>query len=161
MYQSVRANDNFVVTDASSWLFDGCGFSDGQQLPGVVQGEYDRYVPDLPGPRNLDVLGHSPIAGQGNWSDMTYYTVAGGGGVLATGMASFVNKLSNTTAFPSDVVPAAIAGVTPALLRAMENVYGALGAGPASASQPSSGNWTAIYEGSAASAPSAQPTHAA
>jgi N,N-dimethylformamidase beta subunit-like protein len=161
MYQSVRANDAFVVTDASSWVFDGCGLSDGQQLPNVVQGEYDRFVPSMTGPRNVDVLGHSPVAGQGNWSDMTYYTAPGGGGVLATGMASFVNKLANTTAFPSNVVPAAIPGVTDVLLRAMENVYGALGAGPASASQPSSGNWTAIYEGSAASAPSAKPTHAA
>ncbi|MGO9456682.1 MAG: N,N-dimethylformamidase beta subunit family domain-containing protein [Acidimicrobiales bacterium] len=161
MYQSVRANDDLVITDASSWVFDGCGLSDGQQLPNVVQGEYDRYVPTIPGPRNVDVLGHSPVSGQGNWSDMTYYTVPNGGGVLATGMASFVNKLANTTAFPSNVVPAAIPGVTDVLLRAMENVYGAFGAGPASATQPSSGNWTAIYEGSAASAPSAKPTHAA
>ena len=51
--------------------------------------------------------------------------------------------------------------MTDVLLRAMENVYGAFGAGPASATQPSGGNWTAIYQGSAASAPSAKPTHAA
>ena len=74
MYQSVRANDDLVITDASSWVFDGCGLSDGQHLPHVVQGEYDRYVPTIPGPRNVDVLGHSPVAGQGNWSDITYYT---------------------------------------------------------------------------------------
>jgi hypothetical protein len=161
MYQSVRANDDLVITDASSWVFDGCGLSDGQQLPHVVQGEYDRYVPSIPGPRNVDVLGHSPVAGQGNWSDMTYYTVPDGGGVLATGMASFVNKLANTTAFPSNVVPAAIPGVTDVLLRAMENVYGTFGAGPASTAQPSTGNWTAVYEGSTATTPSAKPTHAA
>jgi hypothetical protein len=161
MYQSVRANDNLVITDASSWFFDGCGLSDGQQLPSVVQGEYDRYVPTLPGPVDVDVLGHSPVAGQGNWSDITYYTAASGGGVLATGMASFVNKLSNTTAFPSDVVPAAIPGVTDVLLRAMENLYGTFGTGPASATQPSSGNWTAVYQGTTATAASAKPTNAA
>ena len=161
MYQSVRANDNLIITDSSSWLFDGCGLSDGQSLPGVVQGEYDRYVPSLPGPTNVDVLGHSPVAGQGNWSDITYYTAAGGGGVLATGMASFVNKLANTTAFPSNVVPAAIPGVTEVLLRAMENLYGVFGNGPASSSEPSRGNWSAIYQGATAKASSAQPTPAA
>ncbi len=151
MYQSVGANDPLVVTDASAWLWDGCGLSDGQALPGVVQGEYDRYVPSLPSPRNVDVFAHSPIAGQGNWSDITYYTVQGGGGVLASGMASFIFKLSNTTAFPTIIVPAAIPGITPILLRAMENVYGLFGNGPASASQPSGGNWSSIYQGASAS----------
>jgi hypothetical protein len=161
MYQSVHANDDLVVTDSSAWLFDGCGLADGQQLDHVVQGEYDRYVPSLPGPGNVDVFAHSPVAGQGNWSDITYYTTPSGGGVLAMGMASFVNKLSHTTAFPSNVVPAAIPGVTDVLLRAMENVYGTFGAGPASSIRPSTGNWTSIYSGSAARAPSASATPAA
>jgi hypothetical protein len=161
MYQSVRANDNLVITDSSSWFFDGCNLSDGQQLPSVVQGEYDRYVPSYPGPTNVDVLGHSPVAGQNNWSDITYYTLHGGGGVLASGMASFVNKLANTTAFPSNVVPAAIPGVTDILLRAMENLYGTFGTGPASRSQPSAGNGSAVYQGATASAVTAKPTNAA
>ena len=161
MYQSVHANDDLVITDASSWFFDGCNLTDGQHLPKVVQGEYDRFVPALPGPKNVDVLGHSPVAGQSNWSDFTYYTAPGGGGVLATGMASFVNKLANTTAFPSNVVPAAIPGVTDVLLRAMENLYGVFGAGPASATQPSGGTWTAVYGGSAAAARTAAPTNSA
>jgi hypothetical protein len=161
MYQSVRANDDLVITDASSWLFDGCGLTDGQHLPKVVQGEYDRYVPPLPGPRNVDVMGHSPVGGQNNWSDLTYYTVPGGGGVLAAGMASFVNKLANTTAFPSNVVPAGIPGVTDILLRAMQNVYGLFANGPASATQPSGGNWTAVYQGPATEAGSAPATNAA
>ena len=50
-----------------------------------------------------------------------------GGGVLASGMASFVFKLSNTTAFPWNIVPKAIPGVTDVLLRSMENVYEVLG----------------------------------
>ena len=161
MYQSVGANADLVITDASSWLFDGCDLSDGQQLPKVVQGEYDRFVPSLPGPGNVDVLAHSPVPGQGNWSDITYYTAPGGGGVLASGMASFVNKLADTVAFPSNVVPAAIPGVTDILLRAMENLYGTFGAGPASATQPSSGNGAAVYQGATAAAGSAKPTNAA
>ena len=161
MYQSVRANDDLVVTDGSSWLWNGCGLPDSTRLPGVVQGEYDRFVPSLSGPKNVDVLAHSPVAGQRNWSDMTYYTTPSGGGVLASGMASWVFKLSNTTEFPWNIVPKAIPGVTDVLLRAMENVYGTFGTGPASATQPSSGNWEAVYHGSSAAAPSAQGTNAA
>ncbi len=161
MYQSVGANDDLVIVDAAHWLLDGCPVHDGQHLPKVVQGEYDRYVPTLPGPTNLDVIAHSPIAGQGNWSDITYYTSPGGGGVVATGMASFVNKLSNTTAFPSNVVPAPIPGITDILLRVMENVYGTFGHGPAADLHESTGNWRATYQGSAARAPSAPSTPSA
>jgi len=161
MYQSVGANDDLVVTDSSSWFWSGTGLSDGTILPKVVQGEYDRYVPALPGPTNLDVLAHSPVAGQGNWSDMTYYSTAGGGGVFASGMASFVFKLSNTTEFPAIIVPAAIPGITDVLLRAMENLYALFGAGPASATQPGGGSWQAVYQGSAATAKTAVPTNSA
>ena len=72
-----------------------------------------------------------------------------------------MNKLSNTTAFPTNVVPAAIPGVTDVLLRAMENVYGIFGNGPASATQASGGNWSSIYSGGSASAGSQQGTNAA
>jgi hypothetical protein len=161
MYQSVGANADLVVTDGSSWFWKGCGLPDGTRLPGVVQGEYDRYVPSLPGPDNVDVLAHSPVPGQNNWSDITYYSTPSGGSVLATGMASWVFKLSNTTEFPNNIVPSAIPGVTEVLLRAMENVLGAFGEGPGSESEPSGGNGSAIYRGSAGLAPSAQGTNAA
>jgi hypothetical protein len=73
----------------------------------MIVGEYDRYVPSLPGPRNLDVLAHSPIPGQANWSDLTYFTAPGkGGGVLASGSAYFVYRLANSTAIPPTSCPA-------------------------------------------------------
>ena len=101
MYQSVGAKASMVVTDASSWFYDGCNLSDGDSFPNVILGEYDRFVPALPGPRNLDVLAHSPVPGQSNWSDVTYYTAPGnGGGVLASGSASFVSMLSTTGRHP-------------------------------------------------------------
>ncbi len=71
-------------------------------LQHVILGEYDRYVPSLPGPKNADVLAHSPIPGQVNWSDTTYYTAPGnGGGVLASGSASFVSLLGKTGVDPA------------------------------------------------------------
>jgi len=157
MYQDVGADADLVVADASSWLWQGTGLTNGQALPGVVQGEYDRFDSAGPGPRNVEIFAHSPVAnrGPGRFSDITWYTTAGGGGVFATGNASWVNKLSDTTAFPSNVVPAAIPGVTEFLLRAMENVYATLGRGPASSSQPSRANWAQVapVTGSQTSAP--------
>jgi hypothetical protein len=162
MYQSVGAKADMVVTDGSSWFYDGCNLADGASFPQTILGEYDRFVPALPGPRNLDVLAHSPVPGQSNWSDITYYTAPGkGGGVLASGSASFVSMLSTTGAIPSLVIPGPFPGITAAMRRAMENVYGRFGLGPATAFGASGGNWTEIYTGAAASAGTAAGTPSA
>jgi hypothetical protein len=162
MYQSVRAKADMVVTDASSWFYDGCNLSDGQAFPNVILGEYDRFVPGLPGPRNLDVLAHSPVPGQSNWSDVTYYTApANGGGVFASGSASFVSMLSTTGVIPSLVIPGPFPGITDVVRRAMENVYGRFGLGPASSYGASGANWTEVYTGAAAAAGSAAGTPSA
>ena len=159
MYQSVGAKADMVVTDASSWFYDGCNLNDGHTFSSVILGEYDRYVPSLPGPHNADVLAHSPVPGQANWSDITYYTAPGnGGGVLASGSASFVSLLGNTGAIPPNVIPPAIPGVTDVIRRAMENVYGRFGLGPATSYGSSSGNWADVYTGAAARAGSAAGT---
>jgi hypothetical protein len=162
MYQSVGAKADMVVTDASSWFYDGCNLSDGHTFPNTILGEYDRYVPSLPGPHNADVLAHSPVPGQSNWSDITYYTAPGnGGGVLASGSASFVSLLGNTGSIPPNVILPAIPGVTDVVRRAMENVYGRFGLGPATSYGSSSGNWADVYTGAAASAGTAAGTPSA
>jgi hypothetical protein len=162
MYQSVGAKADMVVTDASSWFYDGCNLDDGHTFSNVILGEYDRYVPSLPGPHNADVLAHSPVPGQSNWSDITYYTAPGnGGGVLASGSASFVSLIGNTGAIPPNVIPPAIPGVTEVIRRAMENVYGRFGLGPATSYGSSNGNWADVYTGAAASAGSAAGTASA
>ena len=162
MYQSVGAKADMVVTDASSWFYDGCNLSDGQAFSTVILGEYDRYVPALPGPHNADVLAHSPVPGQSNWSDITYYTAPGnGGGVLASGSASFVSLLGTDGDIPSIVIRGAIPGVTDVIRRSMENVYGRFGLGPATSYGSSGGNWTEVYSGSAALAGSAAGTASA
>ena len=156
MYQSVGAKADMVVTDASSWFYDGCNLTDGHVFPKAILGEYDRYVPTLPGPRNVDVLAHSPVPGQSNWSDVTYFTAPGpGGGVLAVGSASFIGMLSTPGSIPPIVVPAPVPGVSDVFARALENVYGRFGWGPAAMYGPSGGNWTEVYTGAAARAGSA------
>jgi hypothetical protein len=161
MYQSVGADADMVVTDGSSWFFAGCNLTDGHVFPKVILGEYDRYVPDLPGPRNLDVLAHSPVPHQGNWSDVTYYTSSGGGGVFASGSASFVAQLSTTGLIPPNVIPGPFPGISDVFRRAMENLYGLFGLGPAGPYGASGANWSSVYTGASASAASAAGTPAA
>jgi len=138
-YADVDAKADMVVADAGAWIFDRTGLSTGQHLAHVVQGEYDSHEPGLSGPGNVTVLAHSPVAnrGPGRFSDMTYYTAPGGGGVLATGSAMFVCRLSDAPAIDANIVFAPIPGVTPVLWRMMENVFSLFGSGPASATQPS------------------------
>jgi hypothetical protein len=145
-YQDVGASAPLVITDAGSWLFAGTGLTPNQSLPGVIQGEFDRYVPGSAAPTNTDVLAHSLIADRGNnFSDITWYTVPKGGGVLATGNASWIGMLSDSTLIPGNVVPDATPGVTDHLLRVMENLYSVIAAGPASLVQPSQGTWHTAY----------------
>ena len=127
-------------------MADGLGLKAGRALPDAVLGEFDRYVPGGDGPTNLDVIAHSVVANRGgNYSDVTWYTVPGGGGVFATGNASWVGQLADSTLIPPNVLPNAVPGVTPTLLRAMLNVYSVIGLGPASLTRPSQGNWRTVY----------------
>ncbi len=145
-YQDVQASADMVVTDPSSWVLAGVDLGPKPILPKAVQGEFDRYVPGGAGPSNLDVVAHSIVPNRhGNYSDVTWYTVGGGGGVFATGNASWVGQLANCPLVPSNVVPSNVPGVTDPLLRMMENVYSVLGSGPASVFNASQGNWNQVY----------------
>jgi hypothetical protein len=145
-YQDIDAQADLVVTDPTSWVLEGVDLPADGRLPGVVQGEFDRYVPHAAGPANLDVIAHSIVPNRGNnYSDITWYTIPGGGGVFATGNANWVNVLSNSSLVPPNVVPAATPRATAQLLRIMENVYSVIGSGPASSTRPSQGTWAAVY----------------
>ena len=110
-----------------------------------MQGEFDRYEPGPSSPANADIIAHSLVTNRrGNYSDITWYTAQGGGGVFDTGNASWVGELSNAPLIPSNVLPAAVPGVTEYLLRIMLNVDSVLGTGPASVTHPSTGNWRTI-----------------
>lgn len=151
-YQDVGANADMVIADPTSWALVGTGLTAGQRLPKAVEGEFDRYVPGSESPTDLDVIAHSLVANRhGNYSDVTWYTVPGGGGVFATGNASWVGQLANSALVPSNVLPSAEPSVTPVLLRVMENVYSVIGSGPGSVSQPSQGTWRSIYTAGSAS----------
>jgi hypothetical protein len=153
-YQDVEALADMVIVDASSWLYADVGVTSGQHLPRVVQGEFDRYVPGGGAPSTVDVLAHSVVPNRGNnYSDVTWYTVPGGGGVFSTGNASWVGRLSDTSLIPPNVLPGPTPGVTGPLLAMMENLYRTIGSGPGSLTHPSRGTWRAVYTPGSSSGP--------
>jgi hypothetical protein len=161
-YQDIEAQASMVVTDPTSWVFEGLQLIANQILPNVVRGEFDRYVPGGGGPTNLDVIAHSIVPNRGgNYSDVTWYTVPGGGGVFATGNASWIGALSNSTLIPPNVIPDATPGVTAPLLRIMQNLYSVIGMGPASLTRPSQGNWRSVYAPGSPSGAAANTVNAA
>ena len=144
-YQDIDADADMVISDPNSWALAGTGLTAGQRLPGAVKGEFDRYVPGPSSPVDADVIAHSPVTNRhGNYSDVTWFTVTGGGGVLDTGNASWVGQLADAPLIPSNVYPAPVPGVTVHLQRIMLNVYSVLGTAPASITTPSKGTWRAV-----------------
>jgi len=146
-YIDVGANAPMTIVNPDHWVFAGTGFTMNQSLPGVIFGEYDFFDASLPGPQNVEILAHSNIRNRGpkNWSDMTYYTRPGGGGVLATGNAYFIYRMSNSPSIYPNVIPPAVPGVSVPFCRMIENVFSVFGAGPASTTQPSVPNWQSYY----------------
>src|SRR5207248_1262989 len=116
-----------------SWVFAGTGLARGDRLHQVVGPEYDRYDPTAPGPKNVQILAHSPLrcGRKSSYSDMTYYTASSGGGVWATGTNWWISKLSADC--PPDVTPCP----KDAVVKITENVLNLFGAGPAGRVQPS------------------------
>ncbi len=74
---------DIVVTNASHWLFDGTGVTNGTIFPNVEGYETDSLFP----PSGATVLAHSPYPRNDPqvFGDMTIYTAASGALVFATG----------------------------------------------------------------------------
>jgi hypothetical protein len=139
----------FVVADASSFAFAGTGLRDGEAIPGLVGSEFDAYAPRA-APAGVRILAHSPvtsIAGPG-YSDASWYTKPGAGGVFATGTASWVTSLWDGPAGLDDVLHFGVARAEPETVAITKNVLRVVAGGPASARQPSRPNWQRFYASS-------------
>lgn len=134
-YQCNPIVANMVISDPTSWIFQGTGVAVGTQLTNLVGTEYDRFDPSVPGPRNVTILARSPLVCQGrpDYSDMTYYTAPSGAGVFATGTLNWV----------PDMVPTCTQANCPGPVdvRVTENILLAFGSGPAGVAHPSTANW--------------------
>ncbi|MCU1463824.1 MAG: hypothetical protein JWO37_3899 [Acidimicrobiales bacterium] len=131
-YECNPVRADMVVADASSWVWEGTGVTDGQRLHDVIGSEYDRYLPRQVGPHNVALLAHSPVKCGGNrsFSDMTYYSAPSGAGVFATGTNWWISKLSTPCidgSCPHDDV----------VVRVTANVLSAFALGPAGLRRPS------------------------
>jgi hypothetical protein len=83
-------NTPYVVENSSHWVYDGTGFDDGDQVPGLVGYEADRYMPEYPEPKNTHytLLSRSPITGKdgrSDYSNSSIYRAPSGAWVFASG----------------------------------------------------------------------------
>ena len=161
LYECNPVKADMVVADPAAWMFAGTGLSKGDRLKQLVGPEYDRYDPTVPGPKNVQVMAHSPLrcGGKSSYSDMTYYTAPSGGGVWASGTNWWISKLSEectpstlsaptttssstTTTFPaapSVTRTSSSPAICPkqAVVKITENILNLFGVGPAGRTQPS------------------------
>lgn len=149
MYQSYGVHGDLVVADPAHWTLRGTGMARGDRLPGVVGPEFDGYDPAVAGPRNLDVVCHSPVVAQGSpgFSDMTWYSdPTSGAGVFASGTNRWVNGLAhNNGAMNPGLVHPPVPVVTSALTTVTHTLLSACGSGPAGRSNPSRATWRQFY----------------
>jgi hypothetical protein len=90
MYQ----NDNvgpadIIISDASSWLFNGTGLQNGSHITGLLGREVDHLYNDATTPPGIALIGHTPYSLTGDptvyYGDMTVYTAPSGATVYAAG----------------------------------------------------------------------------
>ena len=135
---------NFIVSDASSWIFSGTGLRNGEVIPSVIASDFDSFEANNPHPQNLEILGHSLLPSKdvqtiippklGVYSDMTYYTDAkSGGGVFDSGTNNWISSLSSCPSSAS--CPSAM------VRKVTGNLLHLFGLGPAGKAEPSVANW--------------------
>ncbi len=153
MYQSYGGSGPLVVADASSWVFDKSGLADEDRVPEVIGSEFDGFEPLVAQPPGeVEILAHSPtgsVTGKG-FSDMTYYAAPGGGGVFASGTASWVSALWQAPRATVNKLGFGPREAAAPLTRVTLNVLGAFGEGPAALRHPSRANWRRFYAPDAA-----------
>ncbi|WP_372501368.1 N,N-dimethylformamidase beta subunit family domain-containing protein [Streptomyces meridianus] len=87
-----------VVRNAGQWLWEGTGCGDGDELPGLVAGEADRYYPRTPLPEHVRriLLSHSPFeddAGAVRHQETSLYRAPSGALVFAAGTSAWCAAL--------------------------------------------------------------------
>jgi hypothetical protein len=126
-------NAPVVVSNASSWVFNGTGLANGSQLRGLQGFEADQIYPSGISPTNVIQLAHSPYTINSNtyYGDMSLYQASSGAWVFATGSMYFQYGLSALSPWsPSPSV------VSPAAQQITQNVLNAFIAGTVPGGQP-------------------------
>jgi hypothetical protein len=111
---------DMVVTDASHWLFNGTGLSNGSILPNVLGYETDSIASSSP--TGTISIAHSPFpkGAPQAYADMSIYTAPSGANVLATGTIDWSMGLDGFPPSPG-IVPAVQQVTTNFLSRALQS----------------------------------------
>ncbi len=88
----------YVVSAASSWVFEGTKLKDGDTVPGMIGYEVDRFFPEYPAPPAVEriVLSASPFTGTTGAADVansSIYRAASGAWVFAVGTTEWTRGL--------------------------------------------------------------------
>jgi hypothetical protein len=115
-YQCNPAQADMISVDQDNWLLSGV-VTDGQVLPGLIGNEYARVDLQVPTPRPIEVLFHSPVTcgGRRDFADVTYYTTGSGAAVFSAGTQWWICALE---ACRGPEAAAAIGVITTRLLTA-------------------------------------------
>ena len=136
---------DFVVADASAWIYRRTGLHDGSVIRGLLASDFDQFDPAAPD-QGEQILGHSPISLQDAqstmgarhghvFSDMTYRVVPGSGaGIFDSGTNNWVPALAPCTQCSFQAV-ATMTG----------NLLWLFGHGPAGRTQPATANSRRFY----------------
>ena len=135
-YECNPVNADWVVGDASMWMFQGSGFRNGEKIAHMVGNEYDRVNLSVPTPANIQILAHSPVTcrGMSSYADTTWYSASSGAGVFAA--ATFGWSPLMLDACPTGTPSTPICK----LQKVTENILRAFAKGPAGAAHPSVSN---------------------
>ena len=135
-YECNPVDADWVVGDASMWMFEGSGFKNGDRVAHMVGNEYDRVTPSVITPGNIQVLAHSPVTCRGNksFADTTWYAAPSGAGVFDAATFGWSPRLLEACpAGPPTTPECKLQAVTVNLLTAFSK-------GPAGAAHPSVSN---------------------
>ncbi|MBV8346605.1 MAG: hypothetical protein JOZ49_03435 [Mycolicibacterium sp.] len=104
-YRCNPVTADMVVAAPDSWLLEGI-VAPGQRLQGMVGNEYSAVDLDVPTPRPLQVLFHSPVTcrGRAGYQDTTYYTAPSGAAVFSSGTQWWVCGLDPGCTFAGQAV---------------------------------------------------------
>ncbi len=143
---------DWIVGDASMWMFEGSGFVNGDRVPGMVGNEYDRVTPGTPTPENIQVLAHSPVSCKDlfSYADSTWYSAPSGAGVFSAGTFGWSPLMDYDC-------PEGLTTVRCKLIEVTENILEAFVAGPAGAAHPSVSNVDDVRSAPPEGVPTAPP----
>lgn len=149
-YRCNPVSADMVVAAPDSWLLTGI-VTPGQRLPGMVGNEYSSVDLNVPTPRPLQVLFHSPVTcrGRPGFQDTTYYGAPSGAGVFSSGTQWWICGLDPGCKFSGP----AVAEVHRVFAALTTRLLDAFGEGPAAIKHPAVDNLLPLGVAGATPAP--------